>query len=60
MTNDKLVTATENTTLEEAERILTENKVEKLLLVDENIQTERTDHDQGHRQDAPLPQCLQR
>jgi IMP dehydrogenase len=36
MTKDKLVTAPENTTLEAAERILTENKVEKLLLVDEN------------------------
>jgi IMP dehydrogenase len=35
MTKDNLVTAPENTTLEEAERILTENKVEKLLLVDE-------------------------
>ncbi|MBI2803406.1 MAG: IMP dehydrogenase [Planctomycetes bacterium] len=35
MTKDKLVTAQENTTLETAERILTENKVEKLLLVDE-------------------------
>src|SRR3984957_15323523 len=35
MTKDTLVTAPENTTLEAAERILTENKVEKLLLVDE-------------------------
>ena len=35
MTKAKLVTAPENTTLEAAERILTENKVEKLLLVDE-------------------------
>ena len=35
MTKEKLVTASENTTLEAAERILTENKVEKLLLVDE-------------------------
>src|SRR5262245_41666824 len=35
MTKDNLVTAAENTTLETAERILTENKVEKLLLVDE-------------------------
>jgi IMP dehydrogenase len=35
MTKDNLVTAPENTTLESAERILTENKVEKLLLVDE-------------------------
>src|SRR5919199_6115781 len=35
MTKDNLVTAQETTTLEAAERILTENKVEKLLLVDE-------------------------
>ena len=33
MTKNNLVTAPENTTLEEAGRILTENKVEKLLLV---------------------------
>ncbi len=38
MTKDKLVTAPENTTLAAAERILTENKVEKLLLVDEKYQ----------------------
>jgi IMP dehydrogenase len=36
MTKDNLVTAPDNTPLEAAERILTENKVEKLLLVDEN------------------------
>ncbi len=36
MTKDDLITAPEHTTLEAAERILTENKVEKLLLVDEN------------------------
>jgi IMP dehydrogenase len=36
MTKDNLVTAPENTTLEAAEQILTENKVEKLLLVDEH------------------------
>src|SRR5262249_19422013 len=35
MTKDNLVTGPENTTLEEAERILTANKVEKLLLVDD-------------------------
>ncbi|MBL9123249.1 MAG: IMP dehydrogenase [Planctomycetaceae bacterium] len=36
MTRDPLVTATGNVTLEEAEKILMANKVEKLLLVDEN------------------------
>ncbi len=35
MTKNTLVTATGNVTLEEAEKILTANKVEKLLLVDE-------------------------
>jgi len=35
MTKSHLVTAPENTTLEEAERILMKNKVEKLLLVDD-------------------------
>jgi IMP dehydrogenase len=35
MTKDKLVTAPENTTLEQAQKILLENKVEKLLLIDE-------------------------
>ncbi len=36
MTKDSLVTATGAVTLEEAEKILTAKKVEKLLLVDEN------------------------
>ncbi|WP_437201601.1 IMP dehydrogenase [Planctomicrobium sp. SH664] len=38
MTKDKLVTAPEDTNLKDAERILRENKVEKLLLVDEHFQ----------------------
>ncbi len=38
MTKDHLVTAPENTRLEDAERILLENKVEKLLLVDDDYQ----------------------
>lgn len=38
MTKDNLVTAPEDTSLERAERILLENKVEKLLLVDDDFQ----------------------
>ena len=38
MTKDGLVTAPEDTSLEDAERILLENKVEKLLLVDDDYQ----------------------
>jgi IMP dehydrogenase len=37
MTHENLVTAPENTTLEAAEQILTKNKVEKLLLVDDEF-----------------------
>ena len=36
MTREQLVTATGTVTLEEAEKILMANKVEKLLLVDED------------------------
>jgi IMP dehydrogenase len=35
MTRENLVTASEETTLEDAERVLTRNRVEKLLLVDD-------------------------
>lgn len=38
MTKDKLITAHEHTGLKDAERILRENKVEKLLLVDDQYQ----------------------
>ena len=38
MTKDSLVTASEDTDLQSAQRILLENKVEKLLLVDEEYQ----------------------
>ena len=38
MTKDKLVTADEKTDLKDAERILRENKVEKLLLIDDQYQ----------------------
>ena len=38
MTKDKLITAHERTGLKDAERILRENKVEKLLLVDDQYQ----------------------
>jgi len=38
MTKDNLVTAPETTSLESAERILLENRVEKLLLVDDQYQ----------------------
>ena len=45
MTRDNLVTATGTVTLEEAEKILTAKKVEKLLLVDEKFNTDGPHHD---------------
>ena len=59
MTKDNLVTAPADTSLEEADRILTKNKVEKLLLVDDEYRLKGLDHHQGHRQAAPLSPCLQ-
>jgi IMP dehydrogenase len=38
MTQERLITAPPTTTLDQAERVLNENKVEKLLLVDERMQ----------------------
>ena len=60
MTKENLVTATGEVSLEEAEKILTAKKVEKLLLVDESYMPDRTDHDQRHRHDEAVPECLQR
>ena len=48
MTRDNLVTAQGTVTLEQAEGILTDKKVEKLLLVDENYHSDRPHHDQRH------------
>ena len=45
MTKENLVTAPEETTLEEAERILYKTKVEKLLLVDKREPPGGPDHD---------------
>ena len=59
MTKDNLVTAPADTSLEEAERILTKNKVEKLLLVDDEYRLKGLitikDIDKLHR----YPQRLQ-
>ena len=54
MTKENLVTATGEVTLEEAEKILTAKKVEKLLLVDESYMPDWTDHDQRHRHDEAV------
>ena len=45
MTSVNLVTATENTSLHDAEALLNKNKVEKLLLVDELYRLKGVNHD---------------
>ncbi len=44
MTKDNLITVPVGTTLEEAEKILHEHRVEKLLVVDDQYNSERPDH----------------
>ena len=60
MTHENLVTAQGTVTLEEAEKILMEKKVEKLLLVDEDFRLTGLITIKDIRYDAPLPQRLQR
>ncbi len=59
MTKDNLVTAPENTTLEAAGRILTENKVEKLLLVDDNYKLKGLITIKDIDKLLKFPDCLQ-
>src|SRR3954469_23906994 len=55
MTRSNLVTAQEHTTLEAAERILMENKVEKLLLVDDNCKLKGLNYLKDNRKLARFP-----
>ena len=48
MTKDNLVTAPVGTTLEEAQEILRQHRIEKLPIVDENGNLQGPHHDQGH------------
>ncbi len=59
MTKDNLVTGAETTTLETAERILTTNKVEKLLLVDDKFRLKGLITIRDIDKLAELPQCVQ-
>ncbi len=51
MTKDNLITVGVGTTLEEAEAILHQHRVEKLLVVDEHYNPQSFDHGQGHIQE---------
>ena len=59
MTKENLITVPVGTTLEEAEAILHQHRVEKLLVVDEQLHAEGPDHRQGHSEEAEVSQCRQ-
>ena len=54
MTKDNLITVPVGTTLEQAEHILHQHRVEKLLVVDDHYELERSDHGQGHPEEAEI------
>ena len=57
MTKDNLITVPVGTTLEEAERILHQHRVEKLLVVDDAVQSQGPDHGQGYPEEDQLSQA---
>ncbi len=57
MTREKLVTVPVGTTLEEAERILHQHRIEKLPVVDDNFTAEGADHRQRHSEDDQYPRA---
>ena len=55
MTSERLITAPEGTTLDQAERVLHQHKIEKLPIVDALGIPAWVDHGQGYRQTPPVP-----
>ena len=54
MTKNNLITVPVGTTLEQAEEILHEHRVEKLLVVDDKFQPEGSDHGQGYPEETQI------
>ena len=59
MTKDSLVTVREGVGQEEAKRLLHQHRIEKLLVVDDELSLRRADHRQGHREGGHLSERLQ-
>ncbi len=60
MTKENLITAPEGTDLKKAEKILSQYKIEKLPVVKQSWQTDRTDYLPGYPAIAKLSQCCKR
>ena len=56
----KVISAPRDTTLEQAEKILHEHRIEKLPLVDFERQTHRVDHDEGYLETNRVSQSSER
>ena len=59
MTKENLITVPVGTTLEDAEKILHEHRVEKLLVVDDNYNLEGPDHGQRHSEEVEISERRQ-
>ena len=55
----KVITVKEGVTREDAQRLLHQHKIEKLLVVDERLPLHRPRHGQGYREGAEVSQRLQ-
>ena len=59
MTKENLITVPVGTTLDEAREILHKHKVEKLLVVDQQLHAEGAHHRQGHPEGDQVPERVQ-
>ena len=59
MTKTNLITVPVGTTLEQAEDILHQHRVEKLLVVNDDVRAEGIDHGQGYPEEAEVSPCQQ-
>ena len=59
MTKERLVTVRDGVGQDEAKRLLHQHRIEKLLVVDEQLPLRRPDHRQGHREGGRQSERLQ-
>jgi CBS domain-containing protein len=59
MTRERLITVREGVSKEEAKQLLHKHRIEKLLVVDDDLSLHRADHGQGYREGRALSQRRQ-